>query len=584
MHRSNVSRPLITLVAVGMALVWSAPAASAQSGDRYRVLVPALAPQGDISDRFGKRVADQLRDILDDMATHQPVDRGDIRKALRQFDLKEEALRNCVTARQLASQIDAQLVMCGSYSEVSDNVYEVHASFHSSETDDVFQVPVFTTPERETEQAAQQILNAFEQWVTQLRLAAFCAQYVESHQWDNAITNCDQALEINPAAISPMYNKAYALMQQGNLEESLTYFDRVLEQNPIHKDALLSAGIVNARLNRREQAREYFDRFMELEPGNVEVRITVATDIANQGAPLEALRIAREGLEMEPDNLTLLTYIGHFAATAANKVESEMRDANGQLTGDPTELMDLYNTAVESYTRVYEAEGDTTEASILQRMIVALTKLEQTDRAVSIGQQATTIYPDSSIVWDAYARALEKAGQAGEAVMALDKVAELDPTARITGRKANLLLQEDRLDEAVQAFSQAVENGELTQDQAFNAMFGYGYQQKYQQDQHDEALEVFQAARPFAQNERTQSTLNFWTGYILFQRGIAVQEPSTVESAQQSLPIFQRALEAFQNARGYEQVQSSIDVQRFIDNTNQYIEIQEALIKRGRRG
>ncbi len=582
MLRTNTTRLITFLVAVCVVTALS-PAAESQEGDRFRVLVPQLLPQGDIRDRFGKRVSNDVKDAIDDMATHQPVDRGTLRQALRRFDLKEEQLRNCVTARQIASQMDVQLVMCGRYSEVADETVEVSADFHTTADEGVFNVPAFTVHEDEHEQAAQRIVAAFEEWVNQLRLAVFCAQYVESRQWDDAIHNCDQALEINPNAVSPLYNKAYALMQQNDLEESLVYFERVLEQNPIHKDALLSAGIVNARLNRREEAREFFDRYMELEPGNVEVRLSVATDIANQGAPLEALRIAEEGEEMAPDNLMLQTYIGHFAASAANKMEAGSRGASGELTADPMELTRLYNTAVEAYSKVYEARGDSTAADILQRMIVSLTKLEQTDRAVSIGQEATSIYPDSSFVWDAYARALDNAGQVDEALAALDRVSELNPDARVTARKANLLLRDDRIDDAVEQFVRAVENGELTEDQAFNAIFGYGYSAKYQNDLREEALEVFEASRRFATNERTESQVNFWMGYTIFQQAIEVQAPSTLESAEQALPMFQRALSLFENARAYEQVQSSIDVQRFIDNTTQYIEIQEALIARGRR-
>jgi tetratricopeptide (TPR) repeat protein len=586
MRRVNVSPKTLVVLAVAAGMAWSAPPLRAQqsqtqqSGERYRVLVPPLAPEGNASDKFGKKTADEFKKLIETLPTHQPVDKKEVKDALKRYKLKEDQLSSCVTARQLASQINAQLVMCGSYKEVSKDVYQVSASFHSSDTEDVFDVPAFTASE--PKEAAGKILNAFQRWVTVLQRTVYCAQYVESHQWENAIDNCDQALAINPKSQSALYNKAYALMHMDSLEQALTYFKQVLDLNPVHKDALLSAGIVNAKLNRREQARDYFDRYMQLEPGNVDVRLSVATDINNQGAPLEALRVAEDGLKLEPDNLQLWTYIGHFAIGAANKLETESRGANGEAVLDTAQVDSLYETAVNAYQKVYTAEGDTTDPGILQRLVVALTKLNRTDQAVSLGQKATTIAPDSADVWDAYSRALEQAGDIDQALQALDKVASLNPDAKVTGRKANLLLKAGRYDQAATLFQQAVQNGELTGDNAFNAFFAAGYKE-YQDKKFDDALKIFDAARPLAQSDRAKNFVNFWSGYILFQQGQEIQKPSTYESAQKALPIFQRALEMFKQATGYSKYQKT-DVQKFIDNTNQFIDIQQALIKRGKRG
>jgi len=585
MRRVNVGPKTLVILAVAVGMAWSAPPLRAQqpqqAGERYRVLIPPLVPKGDISDKFGKKTAEEVEKLIDELPTHQPVEKKELKSALKKFKLDADQLSNCVTVRQLAAQMKAQLAMCGNYSEVSKGQYQVSANFYPTGTEDSFDVPAFTASE--PKEAAGKILDAFQRYVTVLQRTVYCAQYVESHQWDNAIDNCDQALAINPKSQSALYNKAYALMHMDSLEQALTYFKQVLDLNPVHKDALLSAGIVSAKLNRRDDARDYFDRYMQLEPGNVGVRLSVATDIANQGAPLEALHLAQAGIKMEPDNLQLWTYIGHFAIGAANKVETESRGANGEAATDSARLDSLYNTAVEAYGKVYQAEGDTTDPAIMQRMIVALTKLNRTDQALSMGQKAIAIAPDSANVWDAYARALEQAGQIDQALQALDKVPSLDPTAKVTGRKANLLLKQGQYQQATQMFNQAVKDGELTADQAFNAMFASGYKQ-FQAKQYDDALKIFESARPLAESDRAKNFVNFWMGYILFQQGQEVQAPSTYESAQKALPLFQRALEMFKQATGYSKYQPSTDVQKFIDNTNQFIDIQQALIKRGKSG
>ncbi|MEJ2678965.1 MAG: tetratricopeptide repeat protein, partial [Gemmatimonadota bacterium] len=546
MRRLNVSPKTLVVLAVAAGMAWSAPPLRAQeqqaqqTGERYRVLIPPLAPEGNASDQFGKKTADEFKKLVETLPTHQPVADKVLKDALKQYKLKEDQLTKCVTARQLAAQIKAQLVMCGSYKEVSKNVYQVSASFHSSDTEDVFDVPTFTASD--PKEAAGKIMTAFQSWVTVLQRTVYCAQYVESHQWENAIENCDKALAINAKSQSALYNKAYALMHMDSLQQALAGFKQVLAVNPVHKDALLSAGIVSAKLNHRDEAQDYFTRYMQLEPGNVDVRLSVATDIYNQGAPLEALHLAQDGLKIEPNNLQLWTYIGNFAVGAANKLETESRGANGEAAADSAQVDSLYETAANAYGKVYQAQGDTTSPAILQRMVVALTKLNRTDQAVALGQKATTLAPDSANVWDAYSRALEQAGNIDQALQALDKVAALDTAANVTGRKGNLLLKAGRYDEAARMFQQAVQQGELTSDQAFNAMFGYGYREKYQAKQYDEALKVFQAARPLAKSDKAQKTVSFWSGYVQFQMGMEAQAPSNYASAQKSLPLFQGAL------------------------------------------
>ena len=81
--------PLAFVAAVAAAAVTAAPA-EAQDGGRYRVLVPALAPQAGAKDNFGKDVGKEVRKALDNMATHAPVEDKVLKDALKKFGLKEE--------------------------------------------------------------------------------------------------------------------------------------------------------------------------------------------------------------------------------------------------------------------------------------------------------------------------------------------------------------------------------------------------------------------------------------------------------------------------------------------------------------
>ena len=74
------------------------------------------------------------------------------------------------------------------------------------------------------------------------------------------------------------------------------------------------------------------------------------------------------------------------------------------------------------------------------------------------------------------------------------------------------------------------------------------------------------------------------TWYILYVQGEEVQAPSTAASAQKALPIFQQARDHLQKSKPFADTNASIanSLQQLLGAVDQYIEIQELLIKRGR--
>ncbi len=578
----------VVLALLGTVAVSPAAAQEAAVGEQIVIMVPNLAPLNGADDDFGEDVAKELRDLIEELHTHQTVSRRDIDRARKEFKLDKEDLYNCISARQLAMRQNWGLVVCGEYEEIGDRQVKVNARFVGSADGAEFEVPQFTANEREQEEAARTILQTFDRWQTQLRHRVFCQQYMDSESWDAALRNCNQALEINQTSKPALYQKAFILRETDRRQEALETLDRLLEIDPIHQDALKLAGITATEANMPTEARAYFDRYMELNPGDVGVRLTIATDISNAGDPATAMVFAQEGIEVAPDDLTLITYIGHFAAQAAGKAEAEMvaQRQGAAAAGpavDPMKITEYYQTAVESYQQVFEARADSTDPQIIERLVVSLFKLGQYEEAVGLGQQAVEIVPENPGVWEAYSRALQEAGRLDEAMAAIERTEELGRTSpALTQRKAMLQLQQDNSGEAVAVLTQAVEDGDMGASAAFNIVFGHAYTEKYQKGQLDPAYDLLDAAGPLAQVEKDQLTRNFWRGYIMYEKARAAHEPQTAESAQRAKPLFERALELFQAARGYEQYHASANVPQLIDAAQRYIEIEEALIKRGR--
>lgn len=581
----NIWMAVLLLAVAGAGVT---PAAAQEGvGERITILVPNLAPRDGASDKFGEKVAEELRDLIDDLHTHQTVSDKELKNARKKYDLSEEDLHECIRARQLAMQMGWGLVVCGEYAPAGNRQVNVTASFVGAQNGETFDVPPFAANERNEDQAAQQILQTFDRYQTQLRHTVFCQQYMDSQQWESALDNCDQALAINPNSESALYKKGFTLWKMERREEALEALGQVLEIDPIDQDALKLAGIVATELGNIEVARGYFDRYMELNPGDVGVRLTLATDISNAGDPEAALRFAQAGLEIEPDNMNLVTYIGHFAANAAAAAEKQMQ---GGVPGeaetvavDPSKITEFYSVAAEMYERVFNEEGTETDPTILEKLIIAKFKLGDIEEAVALGQRATTAKPDNAGIWEAYSRALEEAGRTQEALAAIEKAeAAGSASPALTQRKAMIQLAAGRTAAGVAALQAAVQSGQLDPAGAFAIIFRHAYQDKFQKGQLDAAYKLLDEAGALAVNEEDRLTRNFWRGYILYQQGQKVHQPMTAESARRAKPIFERALELFQAARGYEKIHASADVPKLIDATQRFIEIEDALIKRGR--
>jgi tetratricopeptide (TPR) repeat protein len=569
---------LLTLLTVALAAIPFQPQSlrAQEASARFRVMVPDIPPAGDESKKFGERLADELRDLINDMATHQPVEEDEIKDALKRFDMKMEDL-NCIRTRQLGQQIQAELVFCGSYTREGDG-WNVSGSFVSS-NGEALDVEPIVVEDKGQEVAAGHFFESLELMVEQVRFAQFCAEYATSEVWESAMNACDRAIELNPNTVASRYTRAMVLRNTDRMEEALEEFQRVLELDPLHENAMQNAGYVSALLGNDDDARDYYSRYLELNPANAGVRMRVAYDLAQAGDPLGAMLFIEDGIEIDPENVDLLKQHGGFAFAAG----AEARAGQEEM---PAEAAELYRKALASFTAVYEIEGAEMDVAQLRSMISANINLEQYEDAIALGDRFLQTHGDEAQIWSIYADALQRADRVDEAITALDRVKELDPEyANLAMRQANWLLESGRIDESIPLFQEAIQRGEQTADRVAYQVWANGYQTGIAPDTKnwDYAVRVMSLARDFDPSEEMTEQINFWLGFATFNQAIARQEAQTLETAQATLPRFQEALRLIQGAGGYASRQNLEGTrQQLIGQVNTYIEIQEAIIRRGR--
>jgi tetratricopeptide (TPR) repeat protein len=548
------------------------------SNSRFRVLVPIPEVRNGAREDFGKKVAEQVIKHIGQLPTHIPVDSKEYKAAIKKYGLKENEV-DCIKARQLAVQINAELVMCGTV-EPGAGGNQVTASFISARTGETFEVAAFGAAD--PAQAAQHIYQSFENYVKQISLAAFCRDYLTSQQYQLALDNCNQALAINPNSQTALNMKGMALYRLSmntdqsavtdsvRLNEAFNVYRKVLELNPVDQDALKQAGIVAARLGQADASRTYFRQYLELNPGDANVRLAIADEAAKSGDTEGALRLIEEGLAADTANIGLATYAGHFAVTAATKTE------------DKAQQQRLFETAARHYTRVRALKGTETDPAVVQNLMQALVQLGRFDEAVNIGREATVAKADDPNVWVAYSAALQGAGRSQEALTALETAITKEPNnARTIGRRAALLLELGRLDDATQAFRAAIAAG-MEAPTAAQLLFNAGYE-KYRAQQYNDALDYFTASGNLSDDAKLKGQANFWSGMIFYQRGIAAAKPQTAKAAREAKPLFERALGYLQGSgvETYARETPGVNLGQTISAVRQYITIQDTIIKRG---
>lgn len=559
-----------------------AEAQEQEVGGRMRVFVPDLRATDGSNHRFGERAAEELRSRIDDLLTHAPVDDGEVRDALRQYRLNMREL-SCAESRQLATVLNAELVMCGEYEE-DGNEYVVDASFISTSTGESFDIEDLRVPTGNEREGGAAIFDEFGEFVEQTSTAFYCQQDFQSQNWESAYERCNRAVELAPDLVSTRFIRGRVLREQGDMEGALEDFEHVLEIEPQHESALQNAGYAAAQVGRHDDARRYYTEYLRLNPTNTQVRMREAYELAQAGDAYGALGLVEEGLEHDPDNVELHRQIGNFAFSAAGRERDRMQGDNG---GElPSEVRELYERAVEAYEFVFQDEDEETETrpSEYRNTASALIQLGDLERAASIAQQGIEEHGDEPALWSVYADALQRQGNIDEAIDALEEVKSIDPEyGNLAARQGRWLLDVGRQEEAMQMFHEAVERGEQSPDAIANMLFGEGYQNGHQEGDFDHAIRYFEAAKQFDVSPELGAQLNFWHGFSLYNQAMAIQEAGTVESARQTLPMFEQSRELLQSGRDYAPT-VNVDFEQLMTGVNTYIEIQEAIIARdGRR-
>jgi tetratricopeptide (TPR) repeat protein len=531
------------------------------AGGRYQVLIPGLVAADGSASREGDQVANQLRGLVSNMATHTAVPEREIRRAMGQYEVER---LDEITTRQLAQQMRAPLTMWGTVSQGGQGL-QADVRFVDVASGDEIVLERLTGAN--PNQLAQAIFQGFESSIEGIRQAAFCNDYLSSQQYDRAIETCDRALAIVPRSTAALYGKATALLNLERDAEALQVYQTLLEVDPAHQDALLGAGLAASRQEQSDVAMGFYSRYMELDPDNVQVRMTVAHDIFQTGDVISAYRMLEPAVATNQDNMDFQRYFFSIAAAAGQRVLEQQ---------DRAAARPYLESAMNAYTAAFSAPDVEMDAAILRQAIAVNNALGRTDQALALAQQATQRFADDAAVWSVYSTVLADAGRAAEAVRALDRVIQIDPAypdAYI--RRALQRLEAGQRQAALADLERAAATN---RENVARVVLRMG-SEALNANRFQEAETTLALAQQYASGEM-RAQVSFLQGFAVYRQAEAIARANTrgdVAQARRAVALFQRAEPLVRAGQHAQRDQVLGAIQQYLDN-------QQAIIRAGTRG
>ena len=544
-----------------------------EPGGRFRVLVVPLVCR-ELDKKFGEKVAKEIRDQLDEFSTHAAIPENEYKRALKRYEVKQEEI-NAIKARQLANLMGAQVVYFGTCSAAGAQ-WAVDAGFILVASGDEVSVPNLMVPDKSdqsVDNVASASITAFQEQVKFVRARQFCADYVGSQQPENALRNCNEALEINASSAETLMNKGLAFRQMfenetenpsgtnGWADSAVVYFERALEVDPGRREALQNAAYIYSKKGDAEKASELYKDYLELDPANVPVRLKVAYDLAQAGLMVEAIDIIEAGLEFTPDDVDLLQSMGDYALRYSSE--------------DPTYV----EPALIAYERVLEIKGEETELPIIENALAAYTRADRTDEAIAFAELALESHSDSPRLWSLYADALGRNGRYADASAAMDQVLELDavyPNGYL--KRGQFKLESGDRDAAMVDFDQAIASGSSSRDDVYLLFYSQAHGAR-NDNQYSDAIGFFENAARFAPADKKQD-VEFWWGYTYYQLAERIATPEDVGLSQ-----LQRAERNFTAAKTHFQRAGSVrnEIPQLLEACDRWLMNVQARIKQIQR-
>ena len=256
--------------------------------------------------------------------------------------------------------------------------------------------------------------------------------------WEGAEADFARAAEASPDSLDFQVNRAYALVNQGQMGEALAQIDRSLEQSPDDVSAWTARGFANAMQGDLNSALTDYSKAIELDSKPADVYFRRAQVFEAKGLNERAVQDLTAYIERVP------TYDVAYSNRGLNKgrlddFEGALEDFNKALEINPANAVTLINRAAthDNLDRVDEAISDYEAALAIdqtnelayQNLASIYWRRGDMLEVVGVADHAMANMPDDALGFNMKAAAF---------IARKASVDELDEAATLAGRAKDL--------------------------------------------------------------------------------------------------------------------------------------------------
>jgi len=117
---------------------------------------------------------------------------------------------------------------------------------------------------------------------------------------DEAIAHFQQALQLAPDYAPAHYNLGIALLKKGKLDDAITHFQQALQTAPNYAAAHYNLGKVLLQTGRADEAITHFQKTLQLAPGSADVYNNLGIALLQKGRTEEAITQFQQALQIDP--------------------------------------------------------------------------------------------------------------------------------------------------------------------------------------------------------------------------------------------------------------------------------------------
>jgi tetratricopeptide (TPR) repeat protein len=282
---------------------------------------------------------------------------------------------------------------------------------------------------------AEKLLQIRDSWVERAKIAD-CLIQLERHE--EALTNIDGAINLNPEYYKAWNNRGCVLSTLGRYKEAITSFDEALKVKSAYKAAWKNRGLALHYLCHYEEAISSFDKALQLQSDDYQAWHGRGLAVDGLGRTEEAIASYDKALQYNADDPDVwynrgvaLSELGRDeeAISSYDKaIKIKQSDENAwNNRGYALSSLGRHEEAIISYDKALEIKPDYWQAWGVRGH--NLSELGRHEEAITSYNKAIEIKSDQLEPWRERGLALLNLGRHQEAVVSFDKALEISPEA-----------------------------------------------------------------------------------------------------------------------------------------------------------